>query len=83
MPAWYLPPNILTRRSHRLFGRTLRLTRSPIPATPYDLFVGWYLWVVVIVLVLALVLLGTILVERRRGSGGVLSVRPRPNRDRQ
>jgi preprotein translocase subunit SecG len=47
------------------------------------LLVGWYLWVVAIVLVLALILLGAILVQRRRRAGGVLSVRPRPKRDRQ
>lgn len=83
MPAWYLSTGILTRRSLRLFGRTLRPTRYAILTTPYDLLVGWYLWVVVIVVVLALILLGAILVQRRRRSGGVLSVRPRPKRDRQ
>jgi uncharacterized iron-regulated membrane protein len=61
----------------------LRPTRYAILTTPYDLLVGWYLWVVVIVVVLALILLGAILVQRRRRSGGVLSVRPRPKRDRQ
>ena len=52
-------------------------------AAPYDLLVGWYLWVVAIVLVLALIALGAVLIQRRRRSGGVLSVRPRPKRDRQ
>ena len=83
MPASYLPTGILTRRSLRLFGRTLRLTPVRIVAGPYDLLVGWYLWVVAIVLVLALIVLGAILVQRRRRSGGVLSVRPRPKRERQ
>ena len=82
MPAWYLPTGILTRRSLRLFGRTLRLAHSHSGA-PYDLLVVWYLWVVAIVLVLALIALGAILVQRRRRSGGVLSVRPRPKRRRQ
>jgi hypothetical protein len=49
----------------------------------YDLLMGGYLWVVAIVLVLALIALGAVLVQRRRRSGGVLSVRPRPKRDRQ
>jgi hypothetical protein len=49
----------------------------------YDLLVGWYLWVVAIVLVLALIALGAILVQRWRRSGGVVSVRPRPKRRRQ
>jgi len=56
-------------------------------AAPYDLLVGWYLWVVAIVLVLALIAFGAILVQQRRRSGGVLSVRPRrkrrPNGQRQ
>ena len=45
--------------------------------------VGWYLWGVAIILVLALIALGAILIPRRRRSGGVLSVRPRPKRNRQ
>jgi hypothetical protein len=55
----------------------------PILAATYDLLMGGYLWVVAIVLVLALIALGAVLVQRRRRSGGVLSVRPRPKRDRQ
>ena len=81
--AWYSPLASLTRRPLRLFSRTLRLTRYPVVTTHYDLLVGWYLWVAAIVLVVALILLGAILVQRRRRSGGVLSVRPRPKRDRQ
>ena len=49
-------------------------------AAPYDLLVGWYLWVVAIVLVLPLVMFVAILAQRRRRSGGVLSVRLRPKR---
>ena len=81
--AWYSRLASLTRRPLRLFGRTLRLALYPILATLYDLLVGWYLWVAAIVMVVALVLLGAMTVQRRRRSGGVLSVRPRPKRDRQ
>ena len=51
----------------------------PVLAAPYDLPVGWYLWVVAIVLVLALMAFGAILVQRRWRSRSVLSVRPRRN----
>jgi preprotein translocase subunit SecG len=49
-------------------------------AAPYDLPVGWYLWIVIVVAVLALIMLGVILIQRRRRAGGVLSVRPRSKR---
>ena len=49
----------------------------------YDLLVGWYVWVIAIVLLLALVALCVVLIQRRRRAGGVLSVRPGPKRPRQ
>jgi hypothetical protein len=78
--GWSMPSRTATCEDRsRPEGTCLGLMRR----CTYDLLVGWYLWVVAIVLVLALIALGAILVQRRRRSGGVLSVRPRPKKERQ
>jgi len=63
--------------------RWIDVGRSRLVGRAYDSPVAWYLWVIVVAIVLALILLGAILFQRRRRAGGVLSVRPRTKRPRR
>ena len=90
MLAWYLPNRHPDKTAASPIWEDVAPKAVPsehalglMRTCAYDLLVGWYLWVVAIVLVLVLIALGAILVQRRRRSGGVLSVRPRPKKERQ